>query len=109
MQKIKRDATVDPFTLSETGIPCRKSRLRAPSARLQVKLDPENFVQEDKDEVLKVSPKRWVIGNELGSDCKSLQELDTDAKAPCHRREFNPKGGPYKMLQMILSFVTKTF
>ena len=29
--------------------------------------------------------------------------------SPCHRREFNPKGGPYKMLQMILSFVTKTF
>ena len=29
--------------------------------------------------------------------------------APCHRREFNPKGGPYKMFQMILSFVTKTF
>ena len=49
---------------------------------VQVKLDPENFVQEDKDEVLKVSPKRWVIGNELGSDCKSNQELDTEARVP---------------------------
>ena len=32
-----------------------------------------------------------------------------EEQAPCHRREFNPKGGPYKMFQMILSFVTKTF
>ena len=32
-----------------------------------------------------------------------------DGLSPCHRREFNPKGGPYKMFQKILSFVTKTF
>ena len=29
--------------------------------------------------------------------------------SPCHRRKFNPNGGPYNMFQMILSFVTKTF
>ena len=33
--------------------------------------DPENFVREDKDDVLKVSRKRWVLGTELGSECKS--------------------------------------
>ena len=44
---------------------------------VQVKQDPENFVHEDKDDILKVSRKRWVIGNELGSECKSNRELDT--------------------------------
>ena len=44
--------------------------------------DPENYVQEDKDDVLKVSRKRWVIGNELGSECKSNREFDTEARVP---------------------------
>ena len=49
---------------------------------VQVKQDPENFVHEDKDDVLKVSRKRWVIGNELGSECKSNREFDTEARVP---------------------------
>ena len=49
---------------------------------VQVKQDPENFVHEDKDDVLKVSRKRWVIGTELGLECKSNLELDTEARVP---------------------------
>ena len=29
--------------------------------------------------------------------------------APCHKGDFNLSGGPYKIFQMILSFVTKIF
>ena len=39
----------------------------------------------------------------------SDRDWEKNLCSPCHRREFNPKGGPYKMFQMILSFVTKTF
>ena len=59
-----------------------ESTVGAQYETVQVKQDPENFVLEDKDDVLKVSRKRWVIGNELGSECKSNREFDTEARVP---------------------------
>ena len=66
--------------------------------------------------ILKLNLKKKKLGEQFLKQNQFLFIITIDFStvapinmSPCHRREFNPTGGPYKMFQMILSFVTKTF
>ena len=64
---------------------------------VSVGVEGEDFVETQAEPVEKLGKSMMTKTHKLSTE------------TPCHRREFNPNGEPYKMFQLILLFVTKTF